>query len=191
MTRTIAILITLLMPCTVYAQLMLERVPNSQSDARVRVETKIPAALNGNVSLRFELLDIYFDGGSHGAFFKRENGSELVLFFPHPGYWSPQAKRDSKQPVAIQVKTLVEIVPDSPLQTRILELLANDIADGKRDRDATLKLIRIRDCILHRKPLAEIMELYNPATWEARPEKFGFGNDDPFDNANHGEHIKD
>ncbi len=187
MARTIAILITLLMPGVVSAQLMLERVPNSQPDARVRVETKIPAALNGNASLRFELLDICFDGGSHGAFFKRDNGSELVLFFPHPGYWSPQAKRDSKQPVAIQGKTLVEIVPESPLQTRILELLANDIVDGDRDRDATLTLIRIRDCLLHRKPLAEIIESYNPGTWEARPEKFDFSNDDPFGSTNHDE----
>ena len=187
MTRTIAIMISLLIPGFASAQLMLERVPNSGSDVRVRFETKIPSALSGNASLRFELLDICFDGGSHGAFFKRDNGSELVLFFPHPGYWSPQAKRDSKQPVAIQGKTLVEIVPESPLQTRILELLANDIADGERDRDATLTLIRIRDCLLHRKPLAEIIELYNPDTWEARPEKFGFGNDDPFDNTNHDE----
>ncbi len=97
-----------------------------------------------------------------------------MLFFPYPGYWSPVAKRESRQPVAIQGKTLVEIAPDSPLQTRILELLANDIADCKRDRDDILTLIRIRDCLLHRKPLAEIIERYDPDTWEARPEKFGF-----------------
>ena len=187
MTRTTAILITLLMPGVVSAQLMLERAPNRQTDASVRAETNIPTALKGNASLRFELLDICFDGGSHGAFFKRDNGSELVLFFPHPGYWSPEAKRDSKQPVAIQGKTIVEIVPESPLETRILDLLANDIVDGKRDRDATLTLIRIRDCLLHRKPLAEIIELYNPKTWEARPEKFGFGDDDPFDSTHHDE----
>ena len=178
-TRTFAILITLLVPGVVSAQLMLERVPNSRVDARVRVESRIPTALNGNASLRFELLDTCFDGGSHGAFFKRDNGSELVLFFPHPGYWSPEAKRDSKQPVAIQGNTLVEIAPESPLEERILELLSNDIADGKRNREATLTLIRIRDCLLRRKPLAEIIEMYNPKTWEARPERFGFGNDEP------------
>lgn len=169
------------MPGVASAQLMLERVPNSYPDSRVSVETKVPSDLSGNVSLRFEYLDIYFDSGSHGAFFKRDNGSELVLFFPHPGYWSPDAKRDSKQPVAIEGKTLVEIVPESLLQTRLLELLANDIAAGNRDRKTILTLIRIRDCLLSRKPLAEIIERYNPDTWEARPEKFGFGKDVPFD----------
>lgn len=184
MIRMIAIVCTLLMPGVVSAQLMLEREADSQAKASLRIETKIPTDLNGNASVRFDLLDICFDGGSYAAFFKRDNGTEFVLFFPHPGYWSPEAKRDSKQPVAIQGKTLVEIAPESPLQERILELLANDIADGKRERAATLTLIRIRDCLLHRKPLAEIVENYNPKTWEARPEKVGFGNDHPFDNSN-------
>ena len=100
--------------------------------------------------------------------FTRENGTELVLFFPHPGYWTQRAKSSSKQPVAIQGSSFIEIAPDSKLQTRLLELLANDIVDGKQDRDTMLTIIRIRDCLLHRAPLAEIVERYDPKTWQRR-----------------------
>ncbi len=185
MLRALSVLISLSTPTVVSAQLMVDQHVVGKADTKIRVATAVPKALTGKASLRFEVLDICFDGGSHGAFFKRDNASELVLFFPHPGYWSDKAKRESRQPVAIQGKTLVEIAPDSPLESRMLELLAGDIADGQRDRDTTLTLIRIRDCLLHRKPLAEITERYDPKTWEPRPDKFGFGDASPFGNGKH------
>ncbi len=146
----------------------IENVPDAKPGEKVQIESKIPKALDGNATLKFKMLDVCFDGGSHAAFFTRENGAELVLFFPHPGYWSPTAKSSSKQPVAIQGSSFIEIAPDSKLQTRLLELLANDIVDGKHDRDTTLTIIRIRDCLLHRAPLAEIVERYDPKTWQPR-----------------------
>lgn len=146
----------------------IESIPGAKPGEKVQVESKTPKALEGDVTLKFKMLDVSFDGGSHAAFFTRENGTELVLFFPHPGYWSAAAKSNAKQPVAIQGSSLIEIAPDSKLQTRLLELLANDIVDGKHDRDTTLTILRIRDCLLHRAPLAEIVERYDPKTWQPR-----------------------
>ena len=148
----------------------IENVPGAKPGEKVQVESKTPPALDGKAKLTFKSLDVCFDCGSHAAFFTRENGTELVLFFPHPGYWTQTAKSSSKQPVAIQGSSFIEISPDSKLQTRLLELLANDIVDGKHDRDTTLTIIRIRDCLLHRAPLAEIVERYDPKTWERRDE---------------------
>ena len=182
MSRPLALLITILLSSTADAQWMKDRDRVNGAERAIRVASDVPAALQGKAKLRFELLDICFDGGSQGAFFERENGAKLILFFPHPGYWNPEAKRDSRQPVAIQGRSLVEITPKSSLETRLLELLADDIVDGKRGREATLTLIRIRDCLLSRTPLAEIVEHYDPEkAWEPRPEMFRFEGEDPFE----------
>ena len=171
MPRVLAVFVVFLFSGSVSAQLMVDRYPPGVSAPNIRPAGKVLPALAGNVSLQFQGLDMFYDGGSHGAFFKRDNGLELILFFPHPGYWSAKAKRESKQPVAIQQgRTLVEIAPDSQHQSRLLELLANDIVDGRRGRTATLTLIRIRDCFLCRKPLAEIVKRYDPGTWEPWPD---------------------
>ncbi len=168
MLRSLLFSLAVLLPSFVSAQLMLPTVPQGGTEARVNVETRIPQALAGDTKLQFTELEMAFDGGSYGAFFKRENGSELVLFFPNPSYWTVDAKKAGRQPVAIQGKTLTEISPGSPLENRLLELLASDIADGGRDRQATLTLIRLRDCLLSRRPLAEFQEKFDPQTWEAR-----------------------
>lgn len=182
MSRLLAPLIIFLLQTSAQAQLMQNLEGSKGTEPKIRVASDVPTALQDKATLRFELLDICFDGGSHGAFFERDNGSKLVLFFPHPGYWTPAAKRDSRQPVAIQGRALVEIAPKSALEARLLELLAEDIVDGQRSRKETLTLIRIRDCLLSRKPLAEIVEHYDPKkAWGMRPEMFEFEGDDPFD----------
>ena len=138
--------------------------------------TKVPTTFTEGLSLGFENFDIAFDGSSQAATFVRGNGKKVILLFPNPSYWSAKAKRESKQPVAFQLsKGLAEIAPDSHLESRVLELLADDIATGRHDPDTTLTLIRIRDCIFKRRPLVEMVERYNPETWQPRPEQFPFG----------------
>ena len=73
MLRALSVLIVLSTPAVVSAQLMVDRHPLGNSSAKIRVAAAVPKALTGNASLRFEILDICFDGGSHGAFFKRDN----------------------------------------------------------------------------------------------------------------------
>jgi hypothetical protein len=145
---------------------------------RMKIErtSKVPPKLSGQATLRFLDLDICFDGGSHGARFRRHDGGSLFLFFPHPGYWSEKAKTQSIQPVAVQVKrgendVLVEIDQNSALEKRIVELLTLDLRNGNHDPDDTKTLTRIRDCVRDRRPLKEIEKLIDPDTGELKLEE--------------------
>ena len=175
----------LLLHRDVHAQLLAKEYPwpRPKTVPAISVAGDVPKGLADGATLTFETYDICFDGGSYGAFFKRQNGERLVLFFPNPLYWSDKAKMESRQPVAIESKGgLVEIKRDSPLERRLLHLLAVDIASGIRDSENALLLIRVRDCLLTRRPLAEIEERFDPVTWEARPdERDPFGTANPFD----------
>ena len=76
---------------------LIENVPDAKPGEKVQIESKILKALDGNAPLKFTMLDVCFDGGSHAAFFTRENGTELVLFLPHPGYWTQTARCNPRQ----------------------------------------------------------------------------------------------
>ncbi len=137
--------------------------------------SKVPPKLANNAALHFLNLDIYFDGGSHGAEFRRHDGGSLQLFFAHPGYWSERAKKQTIQPVAVLVKrgkkeVLVEIDQHSALEKRIVELLTDDLRNGKHKPEDKLTLTRIRDCVRDRKPLKEIKKLIDPETGGFRPD---------------------
>ena len=170
MVRIIVLASCLCVHVDVYAQLL---VPQSNG-FKTSIASEVPKGLADGASVKFGHLDVYFDGGSYGAFFTRENGARLVLFFANPRYWSERAKKESKQVVAIQERNrLIEIKHGSPLERRLLELLAEDIVDNTLARDKALSLIRIRDCLLHREPLAEIIEDYDPKTWKYRLDRLG------------------
>ncbi len=182
MLRILSLLIVVLSSRSLSAQLMVDRHPPGELGQKIRHASEVPAALAKDTSLRLDTIDIVFDGGRMLLEFIRDANSRLTLFFPNPTYWSTQAKLNSKQPVAIHSKGLIEIEPNSRLEARLLELMAEDIADGDHSRDETLTLIRVRDCLLNRKPLKEIVELYDPKSWKPRPEEFSFDDHDPFGN---------
>ncbi len=97
----VALLMCIALADFVSAELM-QKFPGAKPGEKVQVESKTPTVLNGNATLKFRCLDFCFDSRSHAAFFAREHRTELVLFFPRPGYWTATAKSSSKQPIAIQ-----------------------------------------------------------------------------------------
>lgn len=180
MLRLTAVIVLLVWQEASQAQLIGGTLPPAGS-LEVVLAADVPPALGDGATLRFKALHMAYDGGSYGAHFKLGNG-ELVLFFPNPLYWSPRAKRDSLQPVAIESKKgLVEIRRGSALEARLVELLADDLADGQRSREDTLTLIRIRDTVLLRYPLREMGRRFDPRTWELTAEESPFGEDGPFE----------
>ena len=164
---------------SVNAQWMKPSGPHIPKTAKVIQAKDVPKALADGAALRFDMLDMVFDGGSRVALFKRENGRELHLVFVNPIYWTDQAKKNSKQPVAIVNKPgLVEVTPDSSLQKRLVELINDDLANGNYDEKKKAVLKRVRDRLRDRQPLQELTEDFDPETWERKPDPIL--NDDPF-----------
>ena len=152
----------------------------------VEIATDVPPKLQGEMTLSFEDLDICFDGGSQAATFRRSNGGQLMLFFPHSGYWTPAARRDRKQPVAVVTRRqgkvlLVEIEPDSKLNQRIVELIDADMVTGGHTLEKLDKLKRLSDCIRDRSPLKEIADRMDSKTGELKLVDDPFSDIDPFD----------
>ena len=133
--------------------------------------SKVPTELTDPATLTFVEFGVIFDGGSYGATFRRGDGSELVVFFLHPGYWSKQAIKDRTQPIVVQLDTArkndarFEVEPGSPFEKRIVELLREDFGGKKHNRKETKTLARLRDSIQDRKPLAEIRRRF-PKTFQ-------------------------
>lgn len=152
----------------------------------VEIASDIPPKLKGDASLAFDRLDIYFDGGSRGAEFNREDGGKLMLFFPHPGYWTPTARKNRTQPVAVLThrndkQMLVEIKLDSPLNRRIVELIEADISAGKHSPDKLQTLNRVRDSVRTRIPLKEIADRMDAGAAKTNLGGDPFSGGDPFD----------
>ena len=152
----------------------------------VEIASDVPPKLQGDVSLAFEGLDIYFDGGSHGAEFDRRDGGKLMLFFPHSGYWTPTARKNRTQPVAVLThrngkQLLVEIKPDSDLNQRIVELIDADVSTGMHLPEKLATLKRVRDSVRKRTPLKEIAERMDSKSGDLKLDEDPFGGGDPFD----------
>jgi hypothetical protein len=160
------------------AQLLRQDLDPPSVFSKVERASAVPKKLGDNASLGFVALDMLFDGGSHCAEFRRNDGGRLTLFFGHPGYWSNGAKRDSKQPVAILIHRqprplLVEVERSSALEKRLIELLTKDLSNGKHAEPERSVLTRIRDCLRDRKPLKEIEERFDVRTGEVKtPDPF-------------------
>ena len=152
----------------------------------VEIVSDVPQKLRGEAILTFDDLDIYFDGGSQGAEFQRNDGGKLILFFPHSGYWTPDARKNRVQPVAVltrrnEKQMLVEIKPDSKLNQRIVDLLDADVSSGRHSPERLATLKRIRDSVRIRRPLKEIADRMNPKTGDLNLDDDPFGEGDPFD----------
>ena len=135
----------------------------------LKIVAEVPPKLDDGVSLTFVELDMVFDGGSHVADFRRNDGGILRLWFPHAGYWTSKAKAARSQPVGIMVLRdqkagIVEILRDSLLQKRIVELLAQDIAENVHPASKAATLTRIKSRLQDRNPLQEIGERMDKAT---------------------------
>ena len=178
--RQASVLLTIaIFTCPAVAQLISPNGNPPLNRISTQVASVVPPKLQGNASLEFISLDIVFDGGSHGAEFRRHDGGKLMLFFPHSGYWTPAARQQRTQPVAVLThrngnQILVEIKPDSALNQRIVNLIDADISAGNHADEKIRTLTRIRDSIRKRTPLKEIAERMDPKTGNLRLE------DDPF-----------
>jgi hypothetical protein len=151
----------------------------------VEIASDVPQKLRGDTLLTFDDLDIYFDGGSHGAEFQRNDGGKLMLFFPHSGYWTPAARKKRVQPVAVLTQRngkqlLVEIKPDSKLNQRIVDLIDADISSGRHSPEKLATLKRVRDSVRKRSPLKEIADRMDSKTGELKLDD-PFGGGDAFD----------
>lgn len=127
----------------------------------VEIASDVPTKLQGDASLSFDNVDIYFDGGSRGADFNHNNGHRLTLFFPHVGYWTPAARKNKTQPVAVLIErrgkqVLVEIIPGSKLNQRIVDLIDADISTAGHTKEKLDILKRVRESLDRRTPLREI-----------------------------------
>lgn len=167
-------------------QLILPNGSQRRNVIPVEIASDVPLKLQGDASLTFDDLDIYFDGGSYGAEFDRHDGGKLALFFPHSGYWIPAARKNRTQPVAILTQrngkqVLVEIKPDSNLNQRIVDLIDADISTGRHSPGKLAKLNRVRISVLKRSPLKEIGERMGSKTSNLTLEDDPFGGVDPFD----------
>lgn len=152
----------------------------------VEVASSVPSKLQGNASLTFRDLDICFDGGSHRAGFDRRDGGTLSLFFPHSGYWTPAARKNLEQPVAVLAhrnghEMLVEIKPDSKLNQRIVDLIEADISSARHSPENLATLKRVRDSVRKRTPLKEIAERMDFKSGELKLGNDPFGDGDWFD----------
>ena len=152
----------------------------------VEIASDVPAKLQGDVSLTFRDLDIYFDGGSHGAEFDRRDSGKLMLFFPHAGCWTPAARKKRVQPVAVLTRRngkqiLVEIKPGSKLNQRMVDLMDADISSGRHSPDKLAILERVRDSVRKRSLLKEIADRMDSKTGELKLDDDPFGDVDPFD----------
>ena len=152
----------------------------------IAIASEVPPKLQGDASLTFDDLDIYFDGGSHGAEFDRHDRGKLMLFFPHSGYWTPAARKNRRQPVAVLThrngkQMLVEIKPDSKLNQRIVDLIDADISTGRHLPEKLVTLKRIGESIRKRSPLKEIADRMDSKTGELKLDDDPFGGGDPFD----------
>jgi hypothetical protein len=152
----------------------------------VELASDVPAKLQGDASLSFDNLDVYFDGGSHGAFFDRKDGRKLILFFPHVGYWTPAARKNRTQPVAILIERdgkqlLVEIMPDSKLNQRIVDLIDTNISTVAHPQEKLDTLKRIRETLSKRTPLKEIADRLDAKSDASKPQADPFVGFNPFD----------
>ena len=188
MRTALALLMTMMLAGFATGQLISPNGDTALNRIAVEIASSVPKKLQGNASLTFRDLDIYFDGGSHGAEFQRSDGGKLMLFFPHSGYWTPVARKEQTQPVAVLTRrigkqTLVEIKPDSKLNQRVVDLLDADVASGRHSLKKLVVLKRIRDSVRKRIPLKEIADQMDPETGEPKPDgdPFSFGDGDPFD----------
>lgn len=139
----------------------------------VKIASDVPLRLQGNASLSFGDLHLFYDNGSRGAEFGRHDGGRLMLFFPHFAYWTPAARRDRTQPVAVLThrngeQILVEIKPDSALNQRIVDLIDADIKTGNYAPEKLATLKRIRDSVRERIPLKEIADGMDSKTGERK-----------------------
>lgn len=152
----------------------------------IELASDVPQKLQGDASLTFDDLDIYFDGGSHGAEFHRHDGGKLMLFFPHSGYWTPAARKERVQPVAVLTQRndkqiLVEIKPDSKLNARIVGLIDADIASGRHSPEKLATLKRVRESVLNRSLLKEIADRMDFKTGDLKRDEDPFGDSDPLE----------
>lgn len=163
MVRTLVLLILAILADHANGQLIARDRNLNPNSKPIEIASDVPQKLRGDASLTFRNLDIFFDGGSHGAEFRRHDGGKLILFFPHHGYWTPAARHTRTQPVAVLIRRngkqmLVEIKRDSKLNQRIVELVIADIASGRHSSEKLSTLNRIRESVRNRTPLKEIAE---------------------------------
>ena len=144
--------------------------PEERLPGEIERAAEVPAELEGNRTLTFVESSVIFDGGSHGARFRWDNGNHMVIFFLHPGYWTKQAIKDKAQPIVVDLdaddgdeKVRLEVQPDSPFEKRLLELLNDDLANKKHSREQIKTLTRIRDCVRDRNVLPEIRKRFPDA----------------------------
>ncbi|MCO8120136.1 hypothetical protein NHH03_00180 [Stieleria sp. TO1_6] len=152
----------------------------------VEIASNVPAKLQGDASLSFDSLDMYFDGGSHGAFFHRNDGRKLILFFPHPGYWTLEARKNRIQPVAVLIERnekqiLVEIMTDSKLNQRLVDLIDAGITTAGHTHEKLDILKRVRESVSKRSPLKEIADRLDARTGDLKNDEDPFGGVNPFD----------
>ena len=95
MRHAIILLTISLFAASVQAQLI-----STEGHIAVEVASDVPKDLRDIESLSFDHLEMFFDGGSHGAIFNRSDGEKLVLLFPHCGYWTSAALKARTQPIA-------------------------------------------------------------------------------------------
>jgi len=109
MRPTVTVIVLLALQNIGSAQLLSRR---PQLPATFELAANVPAELAGKATLTFVDSSVIFDGGSHCARFRRDNGHHLVIFFLHPGYWTKQAIKNETQPIVVDPDNDLIGLPD-------------------------------------------------------------------------------
>ena len=136
---------------------------NRTGRGSVEQAAKILPELAGKTALHFKKHDFYFTSGDELAVFRIGDGRSLKLEFPTPLSWSLNALKEPAQPVVIVVRRndkeqVLEIVRNSPLEKRLIELLQADLVDSKHSPEDAQTIARLRDTLRSRKPSPEEKE---------------------------------
>ncbi|TWU09907.1 hypothetical protein Pla52o_58160 [Novipirellula galeiformis] len=115
--------------------------------------TKIPVPLTEDLapklasvnSISYRDAGPVHDDGSYLVKFDCNDERELTILFPHPNYWTANARRDSKQPIiailhADGSQAISEIEPDSKLNQLVVRLVKNDISKNRYDAKTLTQL---------------------------------------------------
>ncbi len=133
---------------------------NQTGHGSVKQAAKVFPELAGKTTLQFRERSFYFTGGDEVAVFRLGDGDTLKLKFPTPLGWSLMALKEPAQPILIVVRRndkeqISEIVRNSPLEKRLIELLQADLVDREHSPDDAQTITRLRDSLRSRKPSSE------------------------------------
>jgi len=130
---------------------------NRTGRGSVEQAAKIVPELAGKTTLHFKEHGFNFSGGDESAVFRLGDGRTLRLEFPSSLSWSLNALKEPAQPVVIVVRRndkeqVLEIVRNSPLEKRLIELLQADLVDSEHSPDDAQTIAQLRDRLRSRKP---------------------------------------